>query len=511
MVRLMSAPLKIAGFAAVLCLVFAAAALAGSLIDPGVKRADEEGGHGGMASGAAADAVRGLARRRGRPAARRRRPRAAPRPARDAALPRSSTPRGAPVRDFDVEHEQRMHLIVVRRDLTGFQHLHPDAGAPTAPGRRRVTLRDAGSYRVFADFSRDGEAAHARDRPARRRRRRPRAAARAAPTAARDRRLRGPPRRGRAAGRRPSCASRSRATARPSQTEPYLGAGGHLVALREGDLAFLHVHPTDDGVALRGRRSRPRAATACSSSSSTTAASTPRLHAGGGAMSAEHVELPITGMTCASCANRIERRLNKLDGVTRVGQLRDRAGDRRLRPGAVAPERARRGGRGRRLPGRAARRPSPASRDEADETAPLRRRLLVSAAADAAGAAALDDPAAAVRQLAVALAAARHAGRRSGARGRSTAPRGRTCATATATMDTLISRRRARRVRLVAVRAVPRRRRRCPGMRMAFDLIPDARAATRRDLPRGRRRRDRRSCSPAATSRRAPSAAPAPR
>ena len=24
----------------------------------------------------------------------------------------------------------------------------------------------------------------------------------------------------------------------------------------------------------------------------------------------EHVELPIEGMTCASCANRIERRLN---------------------------------------------------------------------------------------------------------------------------------------------------------------------------------------------------------
>ena len=28
-----------------------------------------------------------------------------------------------------------------------------------------------------------------------------------------------------------------------------------------------------------------------------------------------HVELPITGMTCASCANRVERRLNRLDGV----------------------------------------------------------------------------------------------------------------------------------------------------------------------------------------------------
>ena len=31
----------------------------------------------------------------------------------------------------------------------------------------------------------------------------------------------------------------------PVQVEPYLGANGHLVALREGDLAFLHVHPTE--------------------------------------------------------------------------------------------------------------------------------------------------------------------------------------------------------------------------------------------------------------------------
>jgi oxalate decarboxylase/phosphoglucose isomerase-like protein (cupin superfamily) len=33
--------------------------------------------------------------------------------------------------------------------------------------------------------------------------------------------------------------------------EPYLGARGHLVALREGDLSFLHVHPKDD--ATEGR------------------------------------------------------------------------------------------------------------------------------------------------------------------------------------------------------------------------------------------------------------------
>jgi Cu+-exporting ATPase len=33
-------------------------------------------------------------------------------------------------------------------------------------------------------------------------------------------------------------------------------------------------------------------------------------------MVSEHIELPIQGMTCASCASRIERKLNRLDGVT---------------------------------------------------------------------------------------------------------------------------------------------------------------------------------------------------
>ena len=32
--------------------------------------------------------------------------------------------------------------------------------------------------------------------------------------------------------------------------ERYLGARGHLVALREGDLAFLHVHPDEDSLAF---------------------------------------------------------------------------------------------------------------------------------------------------------------------------------------------------------------------------------------------------------------------
>ena len=40
----------------------------------------------------------------------------------------------------------------------------------------------------------------------------------------------------------------------------------------------------------------------------------------------EHVELPIGGMTCASCAARVERKLNKLDGVSaRVNYATERA------------------------------------------------------------------------------------------------------------------------------------------------------------------------------------------
>jgi hypothetical protein len=154
---------------------------------------------------------------------------------------------GEAVRDVDVTHEKRMHLIVVRRDLTGFQHLHPELGSD-GTWTTRATLAAAGSYRLFADFSHDGEAttlatdlrvdgpADLRPLPA------------PAPTAQSDG---GYDVRLDSAGIRAGTGSdlrfsitRDGATV---HTEPYLGAGGHLVALREGDLAFLHVHPTGHG------------------------------------------------------------------------------------------------------------------------------------------------------------------------------------------------------------------------------------------------------------------------
>jgi hypothetical protein len=240
----MSAIVRLALFTGALVATFAAAALAGGVLDP---RGDEPqakptAGHGEAAAehGAAADPVRGLGVADGGLRLVVNRPELA-RGRTETVTFRILDKRGDTVRDFDVEHEKRMHLILARRDLTGFQHLHPvqgDDGAWSA----RVRLGTPGSYRLFADFSHDETAR----------------------TLAADLRVDG------AADLQPLPAPATTAKSdggydvrldrsgdeldfaitrdgRPVKTEPYLGAGGHLVALREGDLAFLHVHPTGDG------------------------------------------------------------------------------------------------------------------------------------------------------------------------------------------------------------------------------------------------------------------------
>jgi Domain of unknown function (DUF4396) len=154
---------------------------------------------------------------------------------------------GKPVRDFQVEHTKRVHLIVARRDLTGFQHLHPKQGGD---GRwtTNIKIDDAGSYRVFADFKRRGEnntlaADVAVDgeldsRPV------PPVKATADAGDGYEVRLTGGASR---AGEETELGFTVTRNGEEVAVEDYLGAKGHLVALREGDLAYLHVHPVEAG------------------------------------------------------------------------------------------------------------------------------------------------------------------------------------------------------------------------------------------------------------------------
>ncbi len=90
----------------------------------------------------------------------------------------------------------------------------------------------------------------------------------------------------------------------------------------------------------------------------------------------QHVELPIEGMTCASCASRVERGLNEVDGVTATVNFATERAAVEYDPARVAPEQL--------LgavadAGYSAQLAEPAADDD-DASASLRRRVAVSAA-----------------------------------------------------------------------------------------------------------------------------------
>lgn len=151
-------------------------------------------------------------------------------------------PGGAPVTEFDIEHDKRMHLILVRRDTAGFQHVHPELsedGTWTVP----LTLTLPGSYRAFADFAPTGGEAltlgldlavpgdfRPVDPPP----------SREATVDGYQVRLDG----ALVPGEVTTVTLTVHKDGKPvTDLQPYLGVYGHLVALRTGDLGYLHVHP----------------------------------------------------------------------------------------------------------------------------------------------------------------------------------------------------------------------------------------------------------------------------
>jgi hypothetical protein len=167
---------------------------------------------------------------------------------------RITGPDGAPVTAFDVEHEKQMHLIVVRRDTTAFQHVHPDM-APDGTWSVPLAVAAGGSYRAFADFApTSGEAttlgvdlsAPGDYAPV------THPESRVAQVDGYAVELTGDLIAGQAS---PVTLTVSRGGTPVTDLQPYLAAYGHLVALREGDLAYLHVHPEGmpgDGITPAG-------------------------------------------------------------------------------------------------------------------------------------------------------------------------------------------------------------------------------------------------------------------
>lgn len=250
-----STPLRVAGFVVALGVVFGAALGVGHAVGPVAEpptEADHEGmatgestgqeaGHGDTHEGAEVGLPAGLSVTEGGYTLRLDDDTAAPGdPVRFSF--HVEGPDGHAVTAYDVEHGKRLHLIAVRRDLTGFQHVHPTMADD---GTWSVDLALApGSWRVFADFTPTGaegvtlgadlEVAGSY-RPA---------------AAAPDRRvarvgdyevtLEGDLEPGEASE---VTLTVTRDGEPVTDLEPYLGAYGHLVALRESDLAYLHVHP----------------------------------------------------------------------------------------------------------------------------------------------------------------------------------------------------------------------------------------------------------------------------
>jgi hypothetical protein len=169
---------------------------------------------------------------------------------------RLTGPGGTAVTEYDTAHDKDLHLIVVRSDGAEFRHVHPTDngdGSWSMPWRWNA----AGSYRIYADFvptelgsnvtltstisvagdfvprplSPDAGVATVGDL-----------------TVTLDGSL--------GVGTDSTLTFTVTRAGRPVNTlEPYLGAYGHLVALRVGDLGYLHVHPMGepgDGITKPG-------------------------------------------------------------------------------------------------------------------------------------------------------------------------------------------------------------------------------------------------------------------
>ncbi len=158
---------------------------------------------------------------------------------------------GSRLTGYELRHERPLHLVLARDDLSAEQHLHPDLGAD-GTWRVDVTLPSVGRWRAIADFVPAGGTEPVvlgvdllvPGEPV------------VAPLPAPAREvavdgyvvtLDGTARAGEDSMLRFTVRRDGQVV---SDLQPYLGAAGHLVVLRAGDLAYLHAHPDGDRLAF---------------------------------------------------------------------------------------------------------------------------------------------------------------------------------------------------------------------------------------------------------------------
>jgi hypothetical protein len=163
------------------------------------------------------------------------------------------------VKEFDIAHEMKMHFIVVASDLSFFAHTHPDLDAD-GKFHLRYTFPAGGTYHLFADTAPRGAGSQVLMQPL--------TVAGAPPTAAAPLNPNEPAvdnaqgvkvslltdKSKLPSGRmiNLSFALTDPTGAKVMDTQPWLGAAGHLILIHEDGSTFVHSHP-DESDATNGK------------------------------------------------------------------------------------------------------------------------------------------------------------------------------------------------------------------------------------------------------------------
>jgi hypothetical protein len=162
---------------------------------------------------------------------------------------------GKAVQDFEVVHEKKMHLIIVRDDLSTFDHLHPEYKGGGV-FKTSFIFPKSGRFKLIADFAPKGSEQVTQTH-------RVEVAGPAAPkqpvqpeshlvkTAAGKQvalKFDGEPQAGKETTL--TFTLNDAKSGKPvTDLQPYLGAIGHVVILSEDTEQYLHVHPLDEKAA----------------------------------------------------------------------------------------------------------------------------------------------------------------------------------------------------------------------------------------------------------------------